>query len=276
MNIPPWRERLFLEIECLRQFLLFGRRHRRYLTIALGVFLFSLFSSWRLGRVQRWGFCALQWVDDLLDGDRASTEDPVTAVNRLMSAMRSGDFDDQDRLHRLMRGYLAVLDWASPDGEGKTATFAVIEAMLFDRKRVIEQIQMSDQELKQQHLRTFEPSVNLLLLGSGATTRVKDCPEIVDIFGWCSTVRDLEEDLAKGLLNLPREFLPVPLPDRWSGLASDPTVTLWLDREAQRAERNIRSALEKINRMKDARGRSVLRLYVRSMSRYLPKKTAPH
>ena len=46
-----------------------------------------------------------------------------------------------------------------------------------------------------------------MLRAIGSDVSSKDVPHLIDAFGWCSTMRDLEEDLEAGLINIPADTL---------------------------------------------------------------------
>ncbi|MGZ5433054.1 MAG: hypothetical protein ACXWH7_09010, partial [Thermoanaerobaculia bacterium] len=80
------RESTWVELCCLAQCARFSRRHIRYFVIVLAIYGPSLL-HWRRYRAVRTGFCAAQWIDDLLDGDRPSDREPLEIVDELLEEM---------------------------------------------------------------------------------------------------------------------------------------------------------------------------------------------
>ncbi|MGZ8787807.1 MAG: hypothetical protein ACXW4P_06195, partial [Thermoanaerobaculia bacterium] len=80
------RESTWVELCCLAQCARFSRRHIRYFVIFLAIYGPSLL-HWRRYRAVRTGFCAAQWIDDLLDGDRPSDREPLEIVGELLEEM---------------------------------------------------------------------------------------------------------------------------------------------------------------------------------------------
>ncbi len=83
---------------------------------------------------------------------------------------------------------------------------ALLERMCVDRERVLATRVSSATELADLHRATFRGSLDLMLIAADSPLRAIDVPELVEALGWCSTVRDLDDDLAHGLINMPREI----------------------------------------------------------------------
>ena len=274
------------ELLCLYNFFLFGRRHPRYWLIALALYKAS-FPRWRARRVLRTGFCFLQAVDDLLDGDRASDREPLERVEELIASIESRKFGENN-LQRLARSFTADLLTAGGLGALEQAV-ALLRVMQKDRARVLAGAWWSADALSEHHRATFSHSVDLLMIAAGATLRATDVPELIDAFAWCSTARDLREDLAAGLVNIPSEVMEeagierAHLPDssgrRGESLDLDrliekPAVRRWLGVERERARRLLDQADERLASFDRRAGASVLSLFSRSMRRFERRRFA--
>jgi membrane-associated phospholipid phosphatase len=217
---------LRLEILCLRELALFTRRHLRYLLTGLAIWSHSL-RRWRETRLLRTGFCLAQHIDDVLDGDRPISGDPVAYARGLLRG-KPGP------LAPLAEHVLAELDRRG----GREKLEELIEVLIEDRRRMDARRTLSAATLAAHHRKTFRLSLDLTLIAAGSDLRAEDAPELVDALAWCSPIRDLEEDLAKGLINIPEEVLAqVPgesLSDLRSLLASEP-VKAWLREEHRKA-----------------------------------------
>lgn len=221
-------EALRLEMLCVRELARFARRHPRYLLTGLAIWSYSL-RRWRATRLLRTGFCLAQHIDDVLDGDRPVTGDPVEYARGLLRG-------EPGPLAPLAASVLADLDRRG----GRATLEELVEVLIEDRRRMDARRTMSAAALATHHRKTFQLSLDLTLLAAGSDLRAGDAPELVEALAWCSPVRDLEEDLAKGLINIPEEVLA-----RVSGvtapralLASEP-VKDWLRVEHQRAAEAI-------------------------------------
>lgn len=267
---------ILVEWACLREFVAFARRHRRYLVIMLYLYGYGLF-RWGRTRITRVGFCFLQAVDDLLDGDRPSEREPAEIVAELISEIEHGEYG-QSRLSVLaetLANELQRIDNADgeTDGVARSCVIDLMRHMIRDRERVRDDLLFDREELYAHHRTTFELSLNVLMIGIGAATRAEDAPDLIEVLGWCSTMRDLEDDLRHGLVNIPAEVLHGArgeggdLTDLKS-LARTPSMKAWFDRELTRARTHLAQSAASIARLQDRRGARVLGIFQRSIEKF--------
>jgi hypothetical protein len=244
---PTLMQSVQVEVLCLRDMVLFTRRHRRYGPIAIAVLAAGL-PRWRERRLLRLGFCFLQHVDDLLDGDRPTNREPLEIVNELTLAIRTGAFGSSElmQMAQAFRDDLFSVGGERAVGEA----LALITVMRRDRERVLGGALMSRAELIAHHRATFVGSLNLLLLACGSKWSAANVPELVELLAWCSPVRDLQDDIAMGLVNIPGELLvasPVP---PFATLARQPAIRHWLKEEQRRAEALLPRLAERLKTLK--------------------------
>lgn len=256
-----------VELLCLRNQWLFTRRHRRYGLIAL-LLLVDRLARWRARRVLCTGFCFLQAVDDLMDGDRPSSRDPLVVVDELMQAIRDNRFGDDD-LMRLGKAFVSDLRLAAPATAIEDA-LALMAVMRRDRCRAADHAFWSAEDLRLHHRKTFTLSLNLLLAARGSDLRAADAAELVEAFGWCSAMRDLHEDIDAGLVNVPVEVFhaarmdpghPVDL-DRLMRTAA---MRAWMTSERERAIAQLDAMRHRLDALKTRPGVQVLRVFTRSI-----------
>jgi hypothetical protein len=275
VSAPTFVRAARLEFICLVQFGIFIRRHRRYLVVALFLYGHSLF-RWRKTRVLRTGFCLLQAIDDLLDGDRVSERDPIYVAGDIVRQMRTGNFAT-DRLAFLAEALTEDLRALQTEADDPVAeAIALIQHMCVDRERVEQGLIFDKSQLRRHHRKTFVYSLNLLLIASGARTRSKDVPELIEAFGWCSTVRDLEEDLGHGLVNVPADVVAAAAmegatPDSATEFVSTHAVRSWLGSELERADSLLRAHKDRRTPGGDPAGDRVKRIFYKSISGYVRK-----
>lgn len=225
-----------LEVLCLRDLVLFTRRHRRYGPIAIAVLVAGI-PHWRERRLLRLGFCFLQHVDDLLDGDRPAPREPLEIVDELVHSMRTGTFGTSDLMQMAEAFREDLLHAGGEAAIGKA--LSLIGLMRRDRERVLNGTLMSKAALQAHHRATFVHSVDLLLLACGSSWSADQVPELVDLFAWCSPTRDLQSDLAAGLVNVPGELLGAAsardLPP-FNDLIARPAIRQWLMAEQRQAQ----------------------------------------
>jgi hypothetical protein len=214
---------LQIEMLCLRELALFARRNRRYLATGLAIWSYSV-PRWRDTRLLRAGFCLAQHVDDVLDGDRRVAGDPVAYVRGLLGGAPGP-------LAPLSRFVLAELTHRN----GRDTFDALVDVLVEDRRRMDARRTMTAAALAAHHHKTFRLSLDLTLIAVGSRLRAEDVPRLVDALSWCSPIRDLGEDLAKGLINIPEEVLAlVPGPVSPRALLTSEPIKAWLREEHRR------------------------------------------
>lgn len=262
---------------CLRSYAEFGRRHVRYLLIALGLSRAGL-PHWRRRRVLRTGFCFLQIVDDLLDGDRACDHEPLEVVEALVVALEDNRFGD-DELSRLARAFRQdILEAGGP--ELLADALKLIRVMQVDRRRVLDATVLAADEMRAHHRLTFYYSVDMMLAAAGMEVRADDVPELIEAFGWCSTVRDLEEDLDAGLVNVPLEVVGAARAEGagldYGSLIQTPAVAAWMRSELLRAVDMLDRTDARLAKLEGRSGVAALAMFARSIRGYaerrLPKR----
>lgn len=241
-----------VELTCLRQCARFSRRHVRYFVIFLAIYLPSLL-HWRRYRAVRAGFCAAQWIDDLLDGDRPSDREPLEIVDELLEEMSRNAFSTRP-LSRL----LAVL-FTDLDDDARRDFMQLVRTMRRHRERVLGREVWPENVLEAHHRTTFSLSVNLLLATTGCKARAEQVPSLVDALAWCSVFRDLGDDLRKGLINIPR--------------GAD--VEEWTRASHARAQVALQQSARELAQLDDRRARRILGIFQRSIQTFA-RRTEPH
>ena len=204
----------------LSNFYIFSKRNIRYLKAALWLYAYSIYSP-RRGRRIRYALCCLQWMDDLIDGDRklksGSDEQLMLYFEQLKCALRGSaswpmHSYELRQLSKLLRKFVQSVE-KTRQKEVSQSLCALINNMLFDRERTMDRVLLTEAELLKHHHETFEKSFSVLLIALGSPLKSRDCPELCDLLGWVSSTRDLGEDLTRGLVNIPMETLLKASPD---------------------------------------------------------------
>jgi hypothetical protein len=270
---------LRIEALCLREVSFFARRHPRYLLNALALWVHGL-PRWRATRPLRAAWCLAQHVDDVLDGDRKVgsrkvRRDPEDHVDGLLRGMR-GATPAGDEPEAILAAYV----WESLDAPARADLLALFDLLRQDRRRMDARQAWSAAQLAEHHRRTFSLSVDLTLLLDGAELRAADVPELVAALAWCSPVRDLEKDLARGLINIPAEVLERVSGDR-EGLASRdllaaPAVRAWLAEEHRQGAAAVAALGGKLKEVRDRRSREVLAVFHRALAAFERKYRRRH
>ena len=238
----------WVETCCLIQCARFSLRHIRYLIVFLGIWGPSLL-KWRERRVVRVAFVTLQWIDDLLDGDRKSKREPLEVIDALL------DGSLNDSLARLTRVLFTLLNATE-----RETFIALVREMRSDRVRVLDREIWSAHEIDDHLRRTFTLSIDLMLSVTRCRARANDVPSLIDALAWCSTFRDLDEDRRKGLDNVPR----------------DVDIETWTRERHARAIADLTESKRQIDALDDPQSRKILMIFQRSIERFASRFAEAH
>ncbi len=257
---------LNLEIEwlCLREFLRLIRRDHKYLGLVLPMYSRTVYCPPR-SQVLRAAYCFARLLDDVLDGDRPTAVDPENYVRRITEEIQSGGFSGSgiadrlgcfvfDRVDRLCR----------QEDRPSHQILTLIDAMLFDYERAHTGMLLDSRELHTHHIRTFEAAQNVTLCIAGSDLRASDIPRLAQAQSCLYTLRDLEDDLSRGLVNIP---LDVILRAKEQGaedmsyrsLTRTSAVIQWMMEESMRGSHAVGEAGIALAALSDRRARMVLR-----------------
>ncbi len=271
MSTPPSLQRI--EKICLDEFGFFIRRHRRYLVTFLAIYFYSLF-SWRRLALLRAGHCLIQHLDDVLDGDRPVDVHPLVYVDNLLRQIESGEYNLTQPISALACFVSAEADSRLKAGTDIRATLlALIKTLRFDRERLDAHAVLSKAELEEQHRRTFVYSINVSLMMVDSSLRADDIPEMVGAFLWCSPMRDLHDDLQRGLINVPREVAEQAQREgaqslTYDALIATPAVHTWIQQEFQLGQQNLQAVPTRLKKYWNKRGALEILAFFLEIKRY--------
>jgi membrane-associated phospholipid phosphatase len=304
-TVPSRLEALRLELLCLVEFRHFVLRHRRYLFTLIVIYRYSL-GRWRRTRIVRAGYCLTQHVDDVLDGDRRVGRDPEAYVRELLRQIADDDYEEragttgvmprrmptnEDAPQALSRGpgiplassvsvlarYVVTTLRSDCNGSGADQDLIrLFDLLLFDHRRLKERLLLSGEELREHHYRTFYYSLNLTLIACGAELRATDAGELISALAWCSVMRDLEEDLAKGLINIPAAVLEqaekqgAAVTD-YGQLVRTAAVRTWIRAEYMRGLAAMEQCDSRVELLRSREGVRILALFLRAIRLYARK-----
>lgn len=272
----PWRA----ELTCLRFNYRFVRRHLRYLIVFLIICRFSLF-RWRATRAVRFTYALAQHLDDVLDGDCLVDGEPGDYVDAVIRQLDSGRYEERELGNLAHCVAVELLRLRSELDEPLIELIELLRVMRYDRERVRRRLLLSRGELAEHHWQTFYHSVNLMLIAARAELRVADAEDLVRAFGWCSTLRDLPEDIEKGLFNIPKEVIERAVGDEsaelnYASLTATDSVRQWI--RALHAEG--RSSLDRFAAqgalLSTKKGIRILNLFAKSMNGFHARYIKQH
>ncbi len=269
-------EALRLELMCLMEFRHFVLRHRRYLFTLIVIYRYSL-GRWRQTRIIRAGYCLIQHVDDVLDGDRRVGRDPEGYVRQLLRQISDDGYDEASFVSSLARHVVTSLpNYDDGSGSAKADLLCLFDLLLSDYRRRKGRLLLTSEELREHHRRTFCSSLNLTLIVCGAELRAADAGELISALAWCSVMRDLEEDINKGLMNIPVEVLEQAAGHdasalEYNQLVRSPAVQDWIRAEYMRGLSAMEQCAARIEYLKWRKGVRILDLFLRAIRLYARK-----
>ena len=267
---------LRIEMICLLEFRQFIRRHFRYFLTFLAIYR-SSFRSWSETRIVRAAYCLVQHVDDVLDGDRSVGEAPEEYVGKLLREIRENDYCPNSSLSCLAEYVVSGLRTYQTDTDDPVGDLLrLFQVLLFDRRRVKERLLLTSEALSDHHQKTFHYSLNLTLIVAKVRLRAEDAQELIGVLSWCSPMRDLEEDLAKGLVNIPKSVLEQAREQGadsldYAKLIATPAMRGWIREEYRRGVSSMERCARKLKSFDDRRGVSVLAMFLRAINIYAAK-----
>lgn len=194
------------------------RDPRKYGTVALGMYALSYYGV-EMADTFRSAYYVVRGIDDVLDGDRKITGDPVAYAQDLKYQIESDRFNDSFGLSQLAKRAIRNLEKKSGPEDNPRKDFTnAIDEIVFDHQRAKERRVLTHEEIEAYYLRAFNPVINLMLLGIDSAWRSKDMPVMSYGQGRVYSADDLSVDWPRGVLNIPGEQLAL------AGLSADSPV----------------------------------------------------
>jgi len=231
-----------------------------------------------LARGARSAYFLLRHVDDLLDGDLETSEDPLEYVTNLSAQIKSGSFPGDPEIGKLAQYSLEVLERKARPGDNPRQN--IIDAMgviAFDYCRSRYRLALSERQLEGYYRCTFFPLTDLMLIGLESQFRAVDIPALSYSQGWVYSVKDLEADWENGIINIPREVLASASLTEHSLLRdveSNPVVRSWFTGQLLESKKQLlelRTRLAKSSeRLTSIVCNSMIWSMLRDIDKYLP------
>jgi hypothetical protein len=236
---------------------------------------FSSLLRWRKSRLLRAGYCFIQLIDDILDGDRSINEDPGSYADKIVGEMMEERFSRTTDASMLI-GFVFLEARQRHDFQAIKTNFIQLVSILKDDyiRRVTRKTSCAT-ELTEHHRKTFRLSMDITLAFLDSKVTSSDCPEIVDSLVWCSVMRDLKEDLAAGIINIPREVFETPRErltvKNIETILNEEAVQTWIRQEFTTQTTNMKAIEPRLPLLKDNIGRQAIKIFWKSIQSYVPK-----
>ncbi len=233
-------------LEALR---LLKRNPVKYLRGVGGMYLLSV-KGYELGQIARASFFFFRNLDDALDGDRKDIKNPLSHILACREQISSGQYSGKPQIVNLAKFAIERLQKKSKKGDNPKQNFLdEIDIMLFDYHRARKREMLTLKQLKSYYQHTFFPVVNLTLIGLGSKLRAGDIAELSLCQGRVYTIRDLDQDWARGVINIPKEVLrQAQLTPNASvqKVRSSQTVKKWFRNEVLECQKDLEILREKL------------------------------
>lgn len=179
----------------------------KYFRGVTGMYLMSI-KGLEMGSTFRSAYYFVRHVDDVLDGDRQVSCDPLAYVQDLRHQVETGNYRNGMNIGILAQNAVVNLERRAKPGDNPRADFLdAIDEIIFDYHRSQERRLLTAKELEAYYRRAFSPVVNLTLIGINSSLRSKDVPVMTYGQGRVYSARDLNDDWPRGTLNVPGEVL---------------------------------------------------------------------
>ncbi len=265
--------KLYVEYLCVKYVISFSKRHLRYAWIAVWLAIDSL-PNWFQNRILRTGYCFLQAIDDILDGDAQVEGEPLVLVDGVIDAIQTRQFGNSE-LMVLAKAFLEDVE-KNLNELYVDKTLKLIRIMQQDRRRILEQSVFTAERLNDHLFETFSLSLELLLATRKAEIATIDVNELVHALGWCSTVRDLKQDLIAGIVNIPMEVLEktphLKPPYKYGEIVNHPHVVRWMINYRLQAIGWLDKLDNKLPDLKNKRGYTVVKIFASSVRQIANKR----
>lgn len=187
--------------------ILLRRDSSKYARNVVGMYLLST-KGGELGSVFRSGYYFVRHIDDVLDGDRQVSCDPLGYVQDLRSQVETGCFNNNSGIATLARHAVNHLENHKKFGDDPRLDFLrAIDGIIFDYERSKEKRVLTAEQLEDYYFRAFDPVVNLTLMILNSSLRSKDIQAMSYGQGRVFSVRDLDDDWVRGTINIPEDIL---------------------------------------------------------------------
>lgn len=186
---------------------LLRRDHSKYARNVVGMYLLST-KGRELGSTFRSGYYFVRHIDDVLDGDRQVSCDPLGYVQDLRSQVETGHFNNGLGIATLAKHAVDNLERQKKPGDNPRLEFLrAIDGIIFDYERSKERRVLTAEQLEDYYFRAFDPVVNLTLMILNSSLRSRNIPAMSYGQGRVFSVRDLGDDWVRGTINIPEDIL---------------------------------------------------------------------
>lgn len=221
---------------------LLTRNPIKYIRGVSGMYLLSI-KGFELGQLARACFFFFRNIDDALDGDRKDIKNPLRYVLNCRKQISSGKYRENTQIINLAKFAIERLQKKSKKGDHPKQNFLdEIDIILFDHQRIKKRKILTTKEIKNYYKKTFFPVINLMLIGLNSKLRANNIPQLSFCQGRIYTVRDLDTDWARGVINIPKEVLKrakLTTNSTVERVKSNPIIIGWFRKELLQCQKDL-------------------------------------
>ena len=273
--MPDWQQELLVAMGAQDSLI---ERDPKYIKITNILFILSTFSPLdRIvptrpvgiapGAFVAYHFCRI--MDDIADGDRELPERYGSfsdMKDELEDAMNNGKYPDTD-IGILLRGTMHdIRKYRGVDIRKDISQF--LDAMAYENERRLKKVISTRSELHQLYQASFGVPQDISFIAMGSRVRSVDIPELAEVQGRLYAVRDLSDELSKGIIFVPREVLPhnMGADELCSSYQTLPEIDVWKQEELVRG----RQLIDRLRQRKlDWRGRRIVNFLAKGINKYI-------
>lgn len=186
---------------------LLKRDFNKYKRGVAGMYLLSAYGL-EVGSTCRSAYYFVRHIDDVLDGDRQISSDPLDYVQDLRFQVETGNYTPDLGIVTLAKYAISHLERKKGQLDNPRLEFLrSIDGIIFDHERSKDRRTLTAEQLEDYYLRAFDPVVNLTLMILNSSLRSKDVPAMSYGQGRVYSVKDLEADWIRGTINISEEVL---------------------------------------------------------------------
>lgn len=185
------------------------------------------------GRLMRASYLPIRFIDDLLDGDVKGMKDPLGYTLQVQKEIETGPMVYSNRTSELIQRALVELERkAHLDDEPRKDFIRTIDIILFDYYRVMDRQALKQEVLDHYYSWLFDPARNISLIAMDSQLRAINIPTLSIAQGRIYSIRDIENDWIRGIINIPQELLnKVGLTSNssYKQIISNPEIKQWIN-----------------------------------------------
>ena len=262
-----------IEMICLREFSYLLKRSLKYSQLVTCMYARS-WDDYPRSCLLRAAYCLVRYVDDILDRDRHLNTHPKQYVQNLLEQIQSGHYRFEDPISRLANYVMAQLDkLCLKEDNPKEEFLSLFRRMIFDWDRANRKIIYDEQALHTHHVQTLIHAQNITLTITGSKLRGTNVLDLTEAQGHLYVLRDIKQDLLKGIVNIPAEILNAAgLNDAYNMMPGQifekNAVKLWMKQELNRGNNHLLEFMNQLPALADLPARKVFKPLTRGL-RYL-------